>query len=188
MNDYSLLSDEKIVGLAQGGDFDGFGFLAEKYQEKIKRYIRRFVQSEEINDISQNVFLKAFENIRGFNVKLKFSSWIYRIAHNEIVNFLKKKKALPLFDFDVFLPHLDFGRDEMENAAERKILRTHLEQCFEKLPMKYREVVWLYYFDEFSYREISDVLKLPPATIGTRLKRARQALKTVCAGLNKVYG
>ena len=114
------LTDKQIAKNVQGGDKNAFAFLMEKYEEKIKRYSRKFVPQDEIDDIAQKVFLKAFVNINSFKVHLKFSSWLYRIAHNELVNFLKKKKTLPLFDTDTFLPHRSPPQEDMESQLEKK--------------------------------------------------------------------
>ncbi len=173
-------SDEQLAGLTQQGNVDAFGFLIEKYQDKIKKYIRRMVQGyDEPNDISQNVFLKAFENIKGFDVKQKFSPWVYRIAHNETVNYLKKKKPLPLFDFDVYLPHHNIGKDDIENEAEKRLFPPKIEEFLNELNFKQKEVILLYYFQDLSYQEISEVLKIPMSTVGVRIKRAKLAIKEI---------
>ncbi|MFH0740119.1 MAG: RNA polymerase sigma factor [bacterium] len=178
MDEFSEKTDEQLALLTQHGNVEAFGFLIEKYQDKIKKYIRRMVQGpDEPNDITQNVFLKAFENIQGFDVRQRFSPWVYRIAHNEAVNYLRKKKPLPLFDFDVYLPHHNIGKDDIENEAEKKLMSPKIEAYLNELNFKQREVLLLYYFQELSYQEISEVLKIPIATVGVRIKRAKEAIK-----------
>ncbi|MDD5433604.1 MAG: RNA polymerase sigma factor [Candidatus Pacebacteria bacterium] len=175
-------TDEQLAGLTQQGNVEAFGFLVKKYQDRMQRYIKRIIQGhEEANDISQNVFLKAFENIQGFNTKQRFSPWIYRIAHNETVNYLRKKKPLLLFDFDVFLPHYNLGKDDIENEAEKKDLSQKIERFLGELSLKQKEVLLLYYFQELSYQEIADVLKIPIATVGVRIKRAKEAIKEIAS-------
>jgi RNA polymerase sigma-70 factor, ECF subfamily len=187
-NSYLDKTDEQIASLVQKGETNAFSFLIEKYQEKIKRYIKRFVQGEEIEDICQNVFLKAFSNIQSFNTKLKFSTWLYRIAHNEMVNSLKKKRTLPLFDFDVFFPHLQGGRKDIETETEKKMLLSVFEKCFENLEPKYKEVIILYYLENLPYHEIADILHSPISTVGIRIKRAKEILKKICATNHQIYG
>jgi len=92
MDEQSSKNDEQLAKATQNGDKNAFGFLVERYQEKIQRYINKFIQGIEAEDITQTVFLKSFENINSFKTELKLSSWLYRIAHNELVNYLKKKK------------------------------------------------------------------------------------------------
>ncbi|MCX6790606.1 MAG: RNA polymerase sigma factor [Candidatus Gribaldobacteria bacterium] len=178
--EFSDKTDEQLAYLTQRGRVEAFGFLIEKYQDKILRYVRRMVQgADEPNDIAQNVFLKAFENIQGFNINLRFSPWIYRIAHNETVNYLKKKKPLPLFDFDVFLPHYNAGKEEIENEVEKKQQVLRVKSFLSELNFKHREVLLLYYFQDLSYQEIAEVLKIPIATVGVRIKRAKEAIKEI---------
>lgn len=174
-------TDEEIAISTQKGNKEAFGFLVEKYEIKIKNYIRRFVQEKEtINDISQGVFLKAFVNIQSFKPKLKFSAWLYRIAHNELVNFLKKKKALPLFDLDILWPGFSTDKRQIETDVEKQMLLDGFEKCFEQLAPKYREIIVLYYLENLSYQEIAEVLKSPTATVGVRLKRAKEIVRAIC--------
>ncbi len=186
MSDYSEKTDEQLALLTQKGEVDAFGFLITKYEEKIKRYIKKFLKGEEVEDISQTVFLKAFKNIRGFKTKLKFSTWLYSIAHNELVNFLKKKKTLPLLDFDIFLPHYQTGRKEMETETEKKMLLEVFERCLDRLEPKYKEVIALYYIEQLSYQEIAEITHSPTSTVGIRIKRAKAILKKICTQ-NKNY-
>ncbi len=177
-------TDEELALAAQNGDTDAFGFLVGRYEEKIKRYIKKFFSGTETEDITQTAFLKAFENIKSFKTELKFSSWLYRIAHNELVNFLKKKKMLPLFDFDVFLPHYHTSQKEIEGEIEKKIILQYFEKCLSQLEPKYKEVIIFYYLEGLSYQEISDIIRSPISTVGIRLKRAKEKLKIICASLN----
>jgi len=178
-------TDEQIAQKVQKGDNQAFGFLIEKHEASIKRYARKFTQDQEtINDITQNVFLKAFSHINSFNTKLKFSTWLYRIAHNELVNFLKKKKELPLFDFDTFWPGLTASKKELESETEKTMLLEAFEKCLQKVPAKYKEVITFYYLENLSYEEISEILQAPLSTIGVRLKRGRAFLRKMCQQKN----
>ncbi len=182
MEGFSEKTDEQLAEVTQQGNVEAFGFLVERYQDKIQRYVKRIIQGqEEYRDISQNVFLKAFENIKGFDTKQRFSPWVYRIAHNETVNYLKKKKSLPLFDFDVFLPHYNIGKEDIENEAEKKLFLPKIEELLEELSFKQKEVILLYYFQELSYQEVAEVLKIPIATVGVRIKRAKEAIKEIAS-------
>jgi RNA polymerase sigma-70 factor (ECF subfamily) len=171
-------SDEKIAKAVQMGDIDAFGELISRYEPKLQRYARRFLnRSEEIDDTVQDVFIKAYTNIQSFDPTLSFSPWIYRIAHNLFVNELRRKERVGLiFDADSLLPNLSAkeSADDLVLGKERII---EMESALATLPAKYREVVQLYYFDEFSYQEISDILKIPITTIGVRLKRAREKIE-----------
>lgn len=175
-------SDEEIVRQVQQGDRESFGILVERYEDKITRYGRKFLsRSSDIQDLVQEIFVKAYVNIQSVDTSKKFSSWLYRVAHNEFVNALKKKKREPFlfFDVDELFPH-----PVAPQTADRKAFQNELEHalhaCLEKLHPKYKEPLVLYYFEELSYQEISDILHIPIATVGVRLGRGRALLKEAC--------
>lgn len=177
-------TDEEIVGLVQSGKIELFGVLIDRYEEKMRRYARKFLYDyDDIKDIIQEVFIKVYVNIQSFDAKRKFSPWIYRIAHNELVNNLKKKKkkSLPLFDFnlDTLLPH-DFYDDSLNEQIDRHDAQKMVDDCLERLEPKYREPVLLYYLEGLSYKEIADVMRIPVSTAGIRIKRGKEIIKSIC--------
>ncbi len=177
-------SDEEICKMVQKGDIEAFGILVERYEEKMKRYSQKFLsQKEDIEDVVQDIFLKAFENIQSFDTKKKFKSWLYKIAHNQLVNALKRKERFSFLSLDTFLPY--FSLKEEFNEVEKKELRANLEKYLQKLDPKYREVIFLYFYENLSYSEISEILKIPISTVGIRLKRAKEKIKKF---IQKDYG
>jgi len=174
-------TDEQIARLIQAGDAELFGELIERYETKLKRYARKFLSTaEDIEDLVQDVFVKAYTNIQSFDDSLRFSPWIYRIAHNVFVNELKKKsrRGVGVFDVDTILPNLP-AKEEADADAIESELRAEMGELVGELKSKYREVVVLYYFEELSYQEISDVLKIPVTTVGVRMNRGRQKLRSL---------
>jgi len=171
-------TDEEIVKMIQAGDNDKFGVLIDRYEVKMLRYARRFLfQSENAADLVQEVFIKAYSNIEGFDSKLKFSPWLYRIAHNRFINELNKKGRVTFFfDLDTFLP-MARSKDNADRDALDKELKAVIGECIDKLDQKYREVVVLYFFDNFSYKEVSDILHIPVSVVGIRLNRAKKNMK-----------
>jgi RNA polymerase sigma-70 factor (ECF subfamily) len=170
--------DEEIARLAQSGNVEVFGILIKRYEEKMTRYGRKFLSGfEDIEDIVQDIFIKAYENIQSFDIKRKFSPWLYRIAHNEFVNALKKHKKRPLsfFELDIILPYL--MPEEFDKEDDRQKIKQIIDKCLDKLDPKYREPIILYYLEELNYKEISDILHIPVSTVGIRLKRAKEKLK-----------
>jgi RNA polymerase sigma-70 factor (ECF subfamily) len=170
----SELKDEEIASRVQKGETFWFGMLVERYEPKLGRYARKFFfEAKDAEDLIQDIFIKAYTNIQSFDASRRFSPWIYRIAHNEFINALKKKKneAIPLFDTDVLLPHIE------EEEPEESIPKELLDKLLGKIDVKYREVLHFFYFEEMDYKEISDVLHIPISTVGVRLKRGREALK-----------
>lgn len=179
---HHTLSDEDIVKRVQGGERELFGVLVERYEAKMLRYGRKFLSGrQDIEDLVQEVFVKAYVNMKSVDTSRKFSSWLYRVAHNEFVNALKKKKREPLlfFDVDELLPH-PVSSETADRRAYQHELEHTLRSCLDRLDAKYKEPIVLYYFEELSYQEISDILHVPVATVGVRLQRGREILKRSC--------
>ncbi len=179
--DYSALQDEAVVIRVQAGDTAAFGVLISRYEQKMARYAGKFLYNlDDAKDAVQEIFTKAYVHINSFDSSRKFSPWLYRIAHNELVNMLKKRSKqawLPLFDLDVFFPQYAKKESAITQEMERKEMRQLVEESLEKLPPKYKEVVILYYLEDFSYKEIADVLRLPVSTVGVRINRAKTMMK-----------
>jgi len=179
------MTDEEIAMLVQKGDGEIFGQLMDRYTEKLVRYGRRFLREpENIEDIVQDVFIKTYQNIRSFDPERKFSSWIYRIAHNAFVNALRDRGTEPLisFDFDALISHTLYEDGEQEKKEDEE-MRVLLAKGIENLSAMYREIVTLYYFENLGYEQISDILEIPLGTVGIRLSRARAMLKKYFADL-----
>lgn len=173
-------TDEELVELVLNNKTEFFGVLVKRYEKKLLRYGRKFLYNyENIEDAVQNVFIKTYLNIRGFDIKKKFSSWIYRIAHNEFINLVKKNKKEPFLFFDPDTIFSFAGKDNFLKEIEREQEKEEIEKHLNKLKIKYREPLVLYYFEEKDYQEISDILEIPISTVGTRLKRGRNEIKKI---------
>ncbi len=173
------ITDEQIVKQVISGDVDAYGVLINRFETKILRYIKRFVfDGGDAEDVLQHVFIKAYQNIKGFNFNYKFSPWIYRIAHNESVNYIRSIQKRPIFgiDWDILLP-IDMEKQAMGCDIDKENLEKWLADNLNIIKDKYREVLVLYYFDQMTYKDISDILKIPIATVGVRIKRAKNIIK-----------
>lgn len=182
------LTDEEISIKVQNGDTEAYGVLVERYEPKLKRYARRFLfDVEDSQDMVQDVFLKAFVNLRSFDPKQRFSPWIYRIAHNQFINAIKKKGREPLsfFDPDTLFPH-PTAPDRADTAIQKEELKVMMDAYVGKLEPKYREPLVLYYYEDLDYQTISEVLHIPTSTVGVRLNRAKKALQTIYEQANSL--
>jgi RNA polymerase sigma-70 factor (ECF subfamily) len=189
MDDLSSLADEQVVLLIQNGDKEKYGLLMTRYDKKLLRYGRKFLsEKENIEDIVQDVFISVFQNINNFDASLKFSSWIYRIAHNAFVNGLKRQKhsAILGLDLDTFVSHTVY-EDPVIEARELETMKKMIDQGLEKLTPKCREVIILHYLEELSYKEISDILQIPAGTVAVRVLRGKDALRKVYKKMNINY-
>ncbi len=183
--DVSEETDEEIVRLIQTSSFEFFDVLIKRYETKMGRYARKFLSdNEDISDVLQDIFIKSYRNIQSFDVKRKFSSWLYRIAHNELVNALKKKKkkTLPLFNLDIFLPQHLYD-NSLNQQIDLKDIQETIDKCLDKLELKYREPLILYYFEGMNYKEIADVMQIPISTVGVRIKRAKEIMRPILKSL-----
>lgn len=186
---YRKYSDTDLVRMALK-DKESFYFLVKRYEDKLMRYINHAtnVSPQEAEDLLQEIFIKVYRNLNGFDQRLSFSSWIYRIAHNEIVNYYHKNKRR----FDQVDVHAD--EEEIEAFAElisdapdgyeslvKEEDAQRIKQILAKLPQKYRDVLILYYLEGLSYSEISDVLRKPSGTVATLLNRAKSKFKALAS-------
>jgi len=175
-------SDEALVERVQSGDVQLYGELVIRYEERLKRYGRKFLQrTEDIEDIVQDIFIKGFTHIQSFDTKKKFSSWIYRIAHNAFINEMRTSKRIILsdfFEFDTLFPHIR-SRESADDSALQQDMRDQIESMLSRLSVKYREVIILRFIEDLSYKEIADILKIPSQTVGARISRAKKEMRTI---------
>lgn len=161
---------------------DNYALIIDRYEEPILRYIGRMIGSshEEIEELAQMVFIKSYRSINGFDVRLKFSSWLYRIAHNLCVDYLRKNSKHQQMSLDA---EDEYSQALIETIASEDNVSLRLETDEQKkgiqkiigmLPEKYRTAIILFFAEEKSYEEISDILQIPVSTVGTLLSRAKK--------------
>jgi len=183
MPEINILSDEELVVLIRTKEKERFTDIVERYEDKLLRYATYLIHDEnKAMDVVQDAFIKAYINLNGFDVKKKFSSWIYRIVHNEAMNSVKKyHKETPL------LQNADFQSEEnIEQDFTRKEIIEKAQFCLDQMPVLYSEPIALYYLDEKSYEEISDILRIPMGTVATRVSRAKILMKEICQKYKKI--
>jgi RNA polymerase sigma-70 factor (ECF subfamily) len=135
------------------------------------------VSKQEAEDILQDAFIKVWKNLNGFDTDLKLSSWLYRIVHNETISHWRKDKWAnnnPFLELDERI--LDQLADDLGISED---CCPEIKEKIQLLSEKYREVLVLKYFEDMSYEDISDILKLPEGTVATRIKRAKIALSKI---------
>lgn len=176
---YTAMTDEEIVAAVQKGEHAAFSHIINRYQGKIYSYIFRLTNhADDANDITQEVFLKAYRHLHTVDTDRKFSSWIYRIAHNESVNWLKKRTRTKVESLDA---HMEQGiqipsTTDIAGQYVREEEQIEVRSAISLLPDKYRKVLELRYLNEFSYQEISKTLGKPINTVGTLINRAKKLM------------
>jgi len=171
-------TDNELVGLSLDNP-DHFLCLIKKYEKKLIYYIMRISKfsREDAEDVLQEVFIKTYYHLNEFNNNLKFSSWIYRIAHNQTISEIRKKVARPSVSFekediDKFEEAFDIIR-EIDNSFDKD----KINEALSVMDEKYREVLVLRYLDEKDYVEIADILKKPVSTVGNLILRGKRLFK-----------
>jgi len=173
-------TDEQIVVLTLKNQ-DYYLCLMKRYEAKLLNYILKIsnISREDGEDILQEVFIKAYQNLNDFDLNYKFSNWIYSIAHNITISAFRKKKVRPqtVSWEDKDLNNLLESTLELEDTSLQKLTYKHVLEKINQLPVKYKDVLILKFVEGKDYQEISDILHKPMGTIATLINRAKISLK-----------
>jgi len=177
MKSYTTYTDEKLVSHIRTEQKEAYTEIVRRYEKKLTRYAMYLLHDSHIaDDVVQQSFIKAYINLNGFNIQKSFSSWIYRIVHNEAINVIKKyKKEVHLFETSDF----ESSQDVVEDYSKKELTQM-VKSCLEQMPIEYSEPLTLFSLEEKSYTEISDILRMPVSSVGTRIRRAKQLMKQIC--------
>ena len=177
-------TDQQLVARVQNGDTRAFDLLVLKYQHKILGLISRYVHdADEVQDVAQEAFIKAFRALPRFRGDSAFYTWLYRIAINTAKNHLvSRSRRPPGSDVDVEdAEYYEAGgalRDieNPENALFGAELKAVVELAIENLPEDLRSAVTVRDFDGLSYEDIAEIMDCPVGTVRSRIFRAREAI------------
>ncbi len=175
------MSDEDLVVMTLENP-DAYAFLIESYEEKLARYILRISggSKEDVEDTLQDVFISAYKNLNAFDQDLKFSSWIYRIAHNKVISHFRKITARPktvTYEGDSQLLNILSSNQDLAKDLERKYTGEEVRSILGEMDERYKEVLVLKFLEEKDYKEISDILEKPMGTVATLINRAKKQFK-----------
>ena len=182
------LADERLVELSLEGDEDAFGILVQRYQRRLTAFLSQLVGDMELaRELSQEAFVRAWSALERFDPRYRFSTWLFRIAHNLGIDQLRRRRlqTTPLYrtdadgdEIDVVVPDLD--KDPLGHL-ENRALASELRQIIEGLRPEYRELVLLRHFAGLSYQEIADFTEMPLGTVKNKLFRAHSVLRRALA-------
>jgi RNA polymerase sigma factor (sigma-70 family) len=176
--------DAALIKRALAGDQKAYKKLRIKYHEAIYNLIYRMIRDkDEVEDLTQEAFIKAFTSLSSFNDEFAFSTWLYKIATNNCIDYIRRKKLQTFSidkpiesresDFIYELPDSTYEPDQELIDRQRKKM---LEDAISSLPAKYRQVIHLRHVEEKEYQEIAAILKLPLGTVKAHIFRAREML------------
>ncbi len=181
----NTLEDRKLVASAKKGESKAFETLLKKYRKSVYYMLLKMVKNaDDAEDLTQEAFAKAFNSIEKFDSKYAFSTWLFRIATNNTIDFIRKRRVqtvsidAPIEGDDGSNMTIDVKDEDLNPNEEllKKQRSRYLHMAIEKLPEKYRILVELRYFKEFSYEEIANELQIPLGTVKAQLFRARELL------------
>lgn len=179
MENKNTLTDGQLVEMSKR-ESEAFGFLMERYQGPLGSYIRRLTQlgSDDVQDLLQEVFIKIYQNLNGYDTSLKFSSWAYRIAHNHVIDYFRRIDARPKADVleDYEWERIVQSGIHLEKDLSNKECVEKIKICIQELPIDYKEILILRFLEEKNYEEIMDILQKPKGTVATLIARGRKML------------
>lgn len=190
----NTLEDRVLVADAKKGDAKAFEKLESKYRKSVYYMLLKMVKNpDDAEDLTQEAFAKAFVSIHKFDSKYAFSTWLFRIATNNCIDFIRKKRVMTVsidqpvegddgssMRFDVRDHNLDPNQTMLKKQRKQ-----YLAKAIDRLPEKYRTLVDLRYFQELSYEEVANELQIPLGTVKAQLFRARELLSQELKAMKK---
>ena len=182
--------DGTLVRRALKGDRKAFEMIILKYQQPLLNYLGRLTgEREQAQDFTQEVFLKVHASLSSFQPRFKFSTWLFKIASNFMIDFWRKKKIAAV--------SLDRTRDDEENPSSLQVpdagppvakkyelaqIRKRIEDALNRVPEELRELFVLRHINEFSYEEIAEIKNLPVGTVKNRVFQTKEMLRSLLEG------
>jgi len=193
------LRDEEVVSYIVKGKTELFSVIIDRYQSKVFSTAFHYTHDhEEARDLTQEIFIKLYNNLQKYKGKASFSTWLYRIAVNRCIDWARKKKLQTVSaicdgseeELDIYDTIADSGGGPEEDLIKQENA-VYLRKLVESLLEIYKTVIILYYFEDFSPQEISEIVGVPKRTIETRLFRGKNLLKLrteelICGGEQNV--
>ncbi len=177
--------DEDLVRRVLQGDHRAYEYLLVRYQDSVAKFIWRLIpQSQDREEICQDVFVKVFFNLHRFRFDSKFSTWLYRIAWRTALTFIRRKR-LPM---DELADEPESGQASLESISDEARVRVIIDGEIGKLRLDERSIITLFHLQEMSVEEISEIVSKPAGTVKSILHRVRRKLKSRLEEMNPQTG
>ncbi len=183
MQDQTSPTDSQLVAAALR-DKSNYAVLVRRWEGPLARFVQRILgqSGQATEDVLQDTFIKAYLNLNGFDGNRPFGPWIYRIARNEAISFLRKKRLEPPLVTDaealLLLARMSDGVTAQE-IYDTSRMEGQIRKAIANMDPRYREVLMLRYLEEKGYDEISEILELPGGTVATLINRGTKQLRAV---------
>lgn len=179
LSKYRELTDEELVQLVKGGNVEPFDELVRRHEVKIHNLCYKILKNyDDAKDMAQETFLKAYRNIMKFDGRSRFSTWLYRIAVNNCINFMKKERPTEKIKDEI----IDIPKDDPVDRYKKKQLRDTIFNAIAKLPEVQKSVFTLRALEDLPYQEISSILNKPVNTVKVNYHLAVKNLKNYLKG------
>jgi RNA polymerase sigma-70 factor, ECF subfamily len=185
LNSIQSLTDVELIAKAISGREDGFEELVRRYQRPITNYVFRMLSDYDASlDVTQEVFIKVYNSLSRYSSEYKFSTWLYRIAHNAAIDYIRRRspneQSIETENKDgAYQLQIESPNPTPEQERERSEWRTEIEAVVKCLPAVYRELILLRHAQDLSYDEIAEITNLPLGTVKNRLFRAREMMREI---------
>lgn len=175
IDDYIVAEDRRLAALALEGDDRAFAHLFNRYRDAIRQLLlQRTGSAEDADDLLQETFIKVYVHLDRYNPAYTFGQWLYTIARNTFIDYVRRRpEDLPI---DERFSAPASTAPTPEESVIRLQQHAQIERYLEQLPPHYRELILMRLFDEYSYEEIAEKLRMPLGTVKTRIHRAREQL------------
>jgi len=179
------IADRELVADATGGSEAGFEEIVRRYQKPISSYVYRILGNHEASlDVTQEVFIKVYNSLHRYSPEFKFSTWVYRIAHNAAIDHLRRNwlnlQSIETENADgTYQIQIEATSRSPEKERELSEWRTVISNVVQLLPEAYRQLILLRHSNDLSYDEIAEITGLPLGTVKNRLFRAREMMRNI---------
>jgi len=171
------ISDEQLVEKVRQEDKQMYSEVIKRYEKKLLKYANYLIfDSQKAIDVVWESFVQAFINLNSFDARKKFSSWIYRIVHNQAINMIKKtKREIPLKESLNLKSSQNIEEEYSQKETDKKV-----KKCLRIMATIYSEPLALFFLERKTYEEIGDILRISMGTVATRINRAKVIMKQIC--------
>lgn len=177
-----------LIKQSKAGDIESFEQLIAEHQKRVFNIAFRMLgNSEDANDVTQEALVKAYRGIKNFKGRSSFSTWLYTIVNNTCIDFIRKNKKTNIVYLDreyetgegTYKIQLSDNGDTPEQLFEKREVQRLVRKSISELSYDYRKIIILRDIEDFSYREIAQILDCPEGTVKSRISRARNKLKAI---------
>jgi RNA polymerase sigma factor (sigma-70 family) len=172
------LSDQEIIDSVRKGNDSDYSIIINRYKNKAFSMLKRMLKNEfDAEEVLQDCFLKAYNSLNSFKGEAKFSTWFYRIVYNTALTRLSSQKRKTEAEMTSVEDHLDLESHYNADDVEKKDLQEFVRDIITKLPERYSAIITMFYLNEMSIEEISEVMQITVANVKVMLHRSRNSMR-----------